>query len=601
MNTVKTGRLYAALLILLLVSAGLSAQTADRIEEAFTTAKNFSYHVVLDGNAFADITGEICYEAALGFQLSDGSNPRETSSVFVKKEYLLAIYDSLEQYLTSKDFIMALNPDFRLKDDSSAVAFQSFLYLVDENYFHEGYFSEGNTWYFVRDEFFGELEVWIVRTDDPGRIVSIEHSYDLELELPEEMLGVDAYVQSFPENHELELSEVEEGLMREYLEDRLDYALEIFPVEGLPLKEIWEGDWVRVGFSTEYVEPEGYSYTSTTELFAYLSADSVFLFSYLPDALGFSTVVDTMRSDFILDSDTGVQIFEEALDILLADDAPEKSHFTRGRSWFFIRDEWFDDLEGVVVTLDAGGRISSVYYDYYIAPEDDGVSEEFVEEPFDETRVDWTLHRLEPEAESVRIFAGQGLPVTFEFPADAAYQLGAWIMVLFNGELSGVEYDSEGLWSPFSDWVPADFLPVGEHTISYVLMRPGMNVEEALSRLDIVVKVEPFSAPEGIWDLMLAEPASSVIQAPQGIMVPMTVTFNAEAAREYGVSLAIRHQGVIVDGQNSEYLESPFRITVPAEVLVPGSHVIEVQLLPPGDLEAGLEALASCSLTIEVE
>jgi hypothetical protein len=130
-------------------------------------------------------------------------------------------------------------------------------------------------------------------------------------------------------------------------------------------------------------------------------------------------------------------------------------------------------------------------------------------------------------------------------------------------------------------------------------MRPGMNTEEALGRLDLSVRVEPFEMPEESFDLRLINPDSATIYVSPGESIPLTVTFDAELARRYGVNLVLRHQGEVVGGQNSAYLESPFEITIPSAAMTPGTHLVEVQLAPPGGQEQ--QVLSSCDITIYVK
>lgn len=592
--------IYLSLIMLILLPSQISGEPFDRIEEALNASKYFQYEVILDGDSFSDITGDQCFYAFLAIELIDGAVPAETTAVIVKRGDSMIPYQSLEEYISSGYFLEGLDADFRLLGESDAARFQDFLYLIDDNYFHEGYFVDENSWYFVRDEFFGDLDVWIVKTTPEGRISSIEHRYDLEIALPEEMLGVDVYSDYDRYGASAQLTPEEREEVKSLLESRLNHTLLVEPLAGAPLETIWEGSWYRGTVSSDYQDQDGYPYTLSTEILVYETDTDILLFGYLPDALGWSGVVDSMSAGFSLESDEGAELFEEALDIILHDDAPNKSRFRRAENWYFIRDEWFDDLEGVVVALDPDGRIASVYYDYYIVS-DSAMTAQDVEdlEPFDESLVDWTLYRIEPEQADLVIVQGQGIPVAFDFDAYAASRLGAWMLTMFDGEMWGVDYDSEGMWSPYYDWIPPEALTIGEHTISYILMRPGMNLDEALGRLDLSVRVEPFVAPEGNFDLRLITPDSTTIHAPPGESIPLSVTFDAESARRYGVNLVLRHQGEVVGGQNSTYLESPFQITVPAEVLTPGTHLVEVQLTPPG--EPGDQVLTSCVITIHVE
>lgn len=503
-------------------------------------------------------------------------------------------YDSLDAYLTSEAFLETLSDTFRLQDEQSALRFQSLLYQIDENPFHEGFFRQGDRWYFVRDEFFGELELWVLDVNGEGSVLSIEHLYGVEMELPESRGGLDSYDLELRAASSRSLTPLERLWISTDLQKDLEYTLEVEPVSGKELSSIWQGDWSRLSISTEEKDMEGYTYTSTTSALAYTLEDQVYTFGYLPDALGAPEVVSSMAEGFLLADEASALLFESALDLLLADQAEQTSHFQRSGSWYFIRGQWFDDLEGVVIELDPQGQISYVYYDYYIPSE----AEEIEEEPyFDESLVDWSLLLLEPAAQELSLVEGQGLSVAFEFDSYAAEQLGAWILTMIDDEPYGMNYSSSGLYSPYYDWIDSTYLSAGVYTVSYLLMKPGMDTQAPLSRLDLTVTVSPFDPPEELWEMRLLSPDSSNIKAPGGQSVPLKVAFDAEAARTYGVALAISHQGEIVGGQDSLYLESPFETTVPGEVLTQGTHLVELMLVSPDRTRV----LSSCPVSIEVE
>ena len=218
---------------------------------------------------------------------------------------------------------------------------------------------------------------------------------------------------------------------------------------------------------------------------------------------------------------------------------------------------------------------------------------------FDSSLVDWTPALLEPESTFVTLIEGQGVSVAIEFDAYAATQAGAWMLTLLNGEMFGMNYSSEGLDSPYYDWIEPDVLPVGTHTISYLLMKPGMDVEDPLGRIDLEVEIIAFDAPEGIWDLRMLEPLTQEVHIKKGSSGTIRVAFDDSATKKYGVNLAIRYRDEIVGGQNSMHLESPFETVVPASILNEGAHRVDILLVRPGS--SVLPPLAECSVTFHVQ
>jgi hypothetical protein len=190
---------------------------------------------------------------------------------------------------------------------------------------------------------------------------------------------------------------------------------------------------------------------------------------------------------------------------------------------------------------------------------------------------------------------GEGVPVTLEFDAYAANQMGAWMLTQLDDEFYGMSYDSAGLSSPYYDWISTDELPVGEHTFSYSLMEPG---DIPLDTIAFTVTVKPFDASGVDWNLRLVAPSSTSLNSPQGESIPLIISFNDEATNQYGVNLVLRHQGEVVGGENSQYLRSPFETMIPGSILTPGFHIVDIFLLPPGGPEKAPLALKSITIRV---
>lgn len=579
------------LLILVFLTTSLIAGALETMESAVERSKTLTFEMAFPGPVFQQLSSATVYEGAIAIQLYDGSVALESSALFVQEENTLYSYKNVEEYLESFSFIASLQPKFLLASDEEAELFQSFLYLVDGNYFSEGYCTIDNTWYFIRDEFFGEKEAWIVETDETGHITAITYEYDLQQELPElrgsmtPLHDVDYYDQGLIDQH------IQQH-MEQALKEKLCYTLEAQPFEQSTLTQLWEGTWTKLWLTTKEVDAEGYQYTSNLSIYAFETREDIYLFGSIEAALGFSVVIEAMHPTFTLSTDEQASLFEQALDTLLNDEAFDAYYTTQGNTWLFIRQEWFGDGMGFIVKTDDSARILSLEYRYSIPLEEEIIEEE---PPLDPSTVDWTLLRVEPQEDSLQIFEGEDISVTLEFDAYAANRVGAWMLTQLNGEFYGMSYDSEGLYSPYYDWISTEGLPIGEHTFSYSLMQPG---ETPLDSVAFTVTVEPFDASSVSWDLNLASPSSNYLTSPKGKSIPLAVTFNEEATKQYKVHLALRHQGEIVGGESNRNLQSPFETMIPGSVLTPGTHVVDVFLLPPGSPDK--EPLASESITIEV-
>ena len=578
-------------LILVCLTMSLSAGALETVESAIERSKTINYEMAFPSPVFQEISSATVYEGSIAIQLYDGTVALESSAVFVREEQTLHSYKNIEEYLESSSFITSLQPQFLLTSDEGAELFQSFLYLVDGNYFAEGFFNEGTTWYFIRDEFFGDIEAWIVETDETGHITSIVYAYDLQKELPE-LRGSMTPLHDVDQHGEYTIDEHMQQHMEKALKENLSYTLEAKPFEHSTLSQLWEGSWIKGGLTTDETDADGYQYTSTLSIYAYETGADIYLFGSIEAALGVPVVIESMHANFTLSTDEQASLFEQALDTLLNDNAPDAYHTTQGNTWLFIREEWFGDGMGFIVNTDDHGKILSLEYSYSIP-----LGEELIEDepPFDASSVDWTLHRIEPEKDALSIFEGEGIPVALEFDAYAANQVGAWMLTELDGEFYGMNYDSAGLYSPYYDWISTDELPVGEHTFSYSLMEPG---ETLLNSVSFTVTVEAFDASGVAWDLNLVAPSSTSLDSPQGQSIPLKVTFNDEATKQYKVNLALRHQGEIVGGESSINLKSPFETMIPGSILTPGFHIVDVFLLPPGGPDNAPLALKSITIRI---
>jgi len=580
------------LFVLTCLMTSLSAGALEVVESAIESSKTSYYEIAFPGPVFQEISSATVYAGSIELLLHDGSVALESSALFVPEGNSIQSFGDAEDYLTSPSFIKSVRPSFLLRSDEDAELFQSFLYRVDHNYFSEGYCNIGNSWYFVRDEFFGDVDVWIVETNETGNIISVTHDHDFQMELPE-LRGSMTPLHDVDQYERCQTTESIMHYMEQTLIEDLSYTLEAQSLENPILPQIWNGNWIEAWITTEEMNADGHQYSSTLTIYAYTpEEEEVYLFGSIEAALGETVVMEDMNPSFTLSHTEHASLFEQALDVLLDDNAPEKYHTGQGNTWIFIRQEWFGEGMGFIVRTNEQGEILSLEYSYSIP-----LGEEIVEEepPFDPSSVDWTLIRVEPEKDSFQIMEGEGISVALEFDAYSANQMGAWMLTQLDDEFYGMSYDSSGLSSPYYDWISTDELPVGEHTFSYSLMEPG---DIPLDTIAFTVKVEPFNATGVDWDLKLVAPTSNSIEVTKGTSVPLTLTFNDEATNQYGVNLVLRHQGEVVGGENSQYLRSPFETMIPGSVLTPGIHIVEVFLVPPGGSEK--PPLAAKSIIIKV-
>ncbi|MGH0052705.1 MAG: hypothetical protein ACQ5SW_04870 [Sphaerochaetaceae bacterium] len=336
-------------------------QLSDDIAAALDSATQSNFEFAFPESVFQEISSDTVYKGALDVILYDGIVAAETSALFVCDENALSPYETAEKYLTSPRFIESIRPTFKLVSDDDAELVQSFLYLVDGNYSSEGFFNDGNTWYFIREEFFGDVEVWIFETNKEGKILSLSYTYSEMDDLPE-LRGNTTPLYKVPLYDTMQIPENLTQQMHHFLEQNLSYTLEVQPIENSVLQNISTGVWNRVLFSTEEYDKDGSVHSSTLTMHVFQIDDRTYLFGSIDAALGDPVILKAISPTFKLDSEEQALQFELALDVLLMDESYEKSHFLQGNTWYFIRSNWFGEGIGFIVDITDQGKIVSIEY-----------------------------------------------------------------------------------------------------------------------------------------------------------------------------------------------------------------------------------------------
>jgi formylmethanofuran dehydrogenase subunit D len=477
---------FFLLVVLYLCTLSLvAAKTNQTIVDAFENTKIFHVQQALPAQALEPISNATIYEASYGFDSHDGSlYPIGISNYFLKTGDALIAFDSEYELLSSPEFVATIQSDFYLKTLEDGYAFQTFFYAMDGNNFNEGFFIEGNTWYFVRDEFFGDLEVWMVETEDDGTILTMRHDYDADITMGEYVFE-DRYQERYNDNEAtIPVNEADMSQMLSVMKEKLVYELEISKLTSSALAKIGNATWYDC-YITIIQEDEDMTYSSTEEVWVLEHDDSINFFADIGEVLASDAFIESLRPDFLLADEFSVELFGQALDAVSDFNRKEKTEFFRNGAWYFIRSESFSDGKGFIVHTDEMGHIQQIEFSYYISL----VDEE--EEVFDESNVVWTFDLIEPDSSSLTIPEGMDIPVEIAFNEAAADHYGAWIGVFQEDSLVSMYY-STSMKSPYTDTIPSEFLLLGKNTISYRLLYPGEDYENPIKKLDIsITVVEP--------------------------------------------------------------------------------------------------------------
>lgn len=261
------------------------------------------------------------------------------------------------------------------------------------------------------------------------------------------------------------------------MQEEFIYSLEVSPIRSSRLAKVSNANWSSCEISIDEVYDDMTS-SSIYEVFAFERGGEILLFDEIEDLLTSSVFIQSIQNDFFLTDMASAELFELALDEVSDFNRNEKARFERNGSWVFIRENFFDEGMGFIVTTDEVGVITQVTYSMEIPLE--GV-EIPIEDTFDEDSVTWTFALLEPASRDIQIPEAQDVDVSIEFTDWAANQLGAWIGTFWQGERVGL-YAGNSITSPFYDTIPAQILTEGDNIVTYKLLRPGLDYDNPIVR-----------------------------------------------------------------------------------------------------------------------
>lgn len=157
--------------------ATLPAGSNQQVIDVLELTKRLHGEEIFIGDALRTISNASFYEANYGLVLSDQNEDMFLTRYFIKDKDTLSFFHTGYEAICSKEFIHTIRPEFSLQSIEDGLVFQKFLFAVDDNYFNYGFFIDGNTWIFVRDVFFGDIEAFLVETDEHGTITDISYEY----------------------------------------------------------------------------------------------------------------------------------------------------------------------------------------------------------------------------------------------------------------------------------------------------------------------------------------------------------------------------------------------------------------------------------------
>jgi hypothetical protein len=473
-NTKMKSILLNFLLLFAVVAAAQSPE--EYLEES---VKLQSFPLVLSDKE--DIFHADIINVVLSVNLGDAYNDAQIAGTYILKgKHKTTFFESMEKMYNSTPFLDAFNTKINGYEDAARLS--SFFLTFNSSLTFGYYFNIGNIWYFTTSDggFFG-ADGFIVTCADDGTIETIEMQYGIEFEMPEEARrnesneykDLSGFTMS-PEDNEKVLQE---------LKGKADYSFTTSPAFDLNLGE------VEV-LNGELTVSEKYDDMESTGKYPFLiikHGDGYIPVSDKNYLLDNDLYRDAVKTGFTLKTDADAQNFRMFLDKLVDADPEVKSHKkVAEEAWFFANSASFGDTLGVLVLTNESGKIEA------IAQNSGNTKVDILRLKMESPGfvVDYEFKLVYPDITEIETTVDQKVEVEISFNEDFVNAADGWIATIANGKNMGMSVSSEGLSSPFGDQIPAGFLGKGKHTVEYLLMKPGNDYENPLSKITLTLTVK---------------------------------------------------------------------------------------------------------------
>lgn len=425
-------------------------------------------------------------EGSLTFSTGD-ANAYNTikAEYFLKSNNKLISFSDINTLIASKEFIASIKAKkFNLKTEDDAVAFQSFLKLID-NERGLGYFKEDNTWYFIRSKFFKRVRACIVKTDKMGQVAEISIADELKKAVPEKLLKVGET--TFNANSKKSIVSKKDSIfIYNSLKSNSNYTFEVSPLDFYSLNKISTISISNCAMKvTEGVE--NMSSTSITRFMLVSNNNEYIKKTSINDLFKMPLFIKSLQKKYTIKTKEDARLFQYILDDLepiSQSDIALKTFYKKDNMWVFVREKRFDDIKGYIVLLDDKNKVS--YMEYTEISEESFLKIKMRDPNF---KVDYKFKLVKPATNKVTLKRGEGLSVEISFDEDAVNAKGCWIKTEMDGRGGGM-YAGTSIKSPYRDGMTGMSLENNSYTIKYFLMDNGdKDTKNALDSIIVDLKI----------------------------------------------------------------------------------------------------------------
>jgi hypothetical protein len=419
--------------------------------------------------------------AALAVNQGNAYNDLLIAGTYILKDKNGAtLFDSLEKMYSSTEFLNAFNTKITSYEDAARLS--SFLITFNNGLSFGSYFNIYNKWYFTTSNGgFFDADGFIFTCSDDGTIQKIEMQYNIKFELPGEAKSNES--SAYIDVSGFSISEEEKNQVLQAVKEKADFS---FTTSSAPEFNIGA---IEV-LSGELTVSEKYDDMESVGKYPFLlikNGNDYYLVDEKNNLLENGIFKDAIKASFKLKTDVDAQKFSLLIDRFL-DTEPEVKAYKKqsDETWFFATSKRYDDIIGVLVLTDKEGNIKALVQNSGSSNIDELRLR--MEDP--NFKVDYEFKLTYPLKTEIETPVDKNIEIEISFNEDFVNASSAWIATVANGKNVGMSVSTEGLSSPFGDRIPASYLGKGIHKVEYLLMKPGDDYKNPLSKITLTITVK---------------------------------------------------------------------------------------------------------------
>ncbi len=392
-------------------------------------------------------------------------------------------FSNTSEMIVSKEFIEAINPNFKLKTEEDAANFRAILSTFDREMrqSRNKVFKKDNKWCFTNKNWFGELSFYEVSCSAQGKVTNIKFAKE-KIKITELPVEIKPYYK----NDDLKLSASDEKLIDKAVKKVLKvYSFHVEPltVDGLSLNlKLFSANLAALKlYNNGIAEAENKSFIVIDNKKTYNTVAN-------EQELFYNKVfIKALSEKISIQNETDAKKFEAILDANLKPAEKEyKKFYKKENIWCFVRDKFFEDLSGILVLVNKKGKI--IHIEEFTKINDEAILSMKTHDP--DFKLDYKFTLVEPASNKIKVKSGEEVNVKITFDNDAVNAKNGYIATFYKGEMVGFSTSST-MESPFTDDIPVKKLDKNtKNVVKYALMPSGRkDIKDAFKVIEVEIEV----------------------------------------------------------------------------------------------------------------